>query len=67
MLASDMTTNQRLSELAALHNISAEMLAKLLLVSKRTVERWLLGQRHCPPGVVVLLELTIKQIEKEAS
>jgi len=62
-----MSTNETLLKLATEHNISAENLAALLLVSKRTVERWLSGQRHCPPGVVVLLELTINLIEKEAS
>jgi len=56
-----MTTNQRLSELATEHNISAENLATLLLVSKRTAERWLSSQRHCPPGVVALLELLLKE------
>ena len=67
MLASDMITNEKLLKLATEHGLSAEILATLLLVSKRTVERWLSAQRHCPPGVVVLLELTIKQIGKEAS
>jgi len=62
-----MITNEKLLKLATEHNISAGNLAALLLVSKRTVERWLSSQRHCPPGVVVLLELTIKQIEKEVS
>jgi len=62
-----MSTNETLLKLATEHNISAENLAALLLVSKRTAERWLSGQRHCPPGVVALLELTIKQIEKDAS
>jgi len=67
MLARSMITNETLLKLATEHGLSAEILATLLLVSKRTVERWLSSQRHCPPGVVVLLELTIKQIGKEAS
>jgi len=56
-----MSTNETLLKLATEHGLSAERLAALLLVSKRTAERWLSSQRHCPPGVVALLELLLKE------
>jgi len=51
-----MTNGQKLRKLREAIGLTQEQLAERIRVSKRTIQRWETGVRHCPDAIVMLVE-----------
>ena len=55
------TNGQILRQMRLSAGWTQEQLANLIHVSKRTVQRWEAGDRHCPDLILMLVERLIRE------